>query len=271
MNSSKSPSSAGIAVSTSESPDMATLGLVDEHLQDAMTELARHVLKLGSCLVYGGDLRSHGFTELLFEIVGRHSSGDGNSNLHPSVTNYLAWPVHILIPLEKLKNTMRSLAGTAELVCLDMAGQPMTMQHRQQLSARTPTDEEWCRGLSNMRMHMLQQSKARIVLGGRTDKYKGTMPGIGEEALLSLQNRQPLYVIGGFGGCAGDIAVSLGLVEGRSASHRSWNRREEFESYSVSDLNNGLSRDENSALASTPHIDQAIVLILRGLLNVSGM
>ena len=35
-----------VAVSASESPDMAVLGLSDEHLCDAMAEIARHVLKL---------------------------------------------------------------------------------------------------------------------------------------------------------------------------------------------------------------------------------
>ena len=51
-----------IAVSTSESPDMAVLGLSDGHLRDAMAEIARHVLKFGSRLVYGGDLRQYGWT-----------------------------------------------------------------------------------------------------------------------------------------------------------------------------------------------------------------
>ena len=60
-----------VAVSTSESSDMPALGLSDEHLRDAMAEIARHVLRTGSRLVYGGDLSQHGFSELLFEIVAR--------------------------------------------------------------------------------------------------------------------------------------------------------------------------------------------------------
>jgi hypothetical protein len=39
-----------IAISTSESPDMAALGLSDEHLRDAMAEIARHLLALGARL-----------------------------------------------------------------------------------------------------------------------------------------------------------------------------------------------------------------------------
>ena len=84
-----------IAVSTSESPDMAILGLSDEHLRDAMAEIARHALRFGSRLVYGGDLRQYGFSELLFEIAARHHSAVDDMEEQTGVTNYLAWPVHI--------------------------------------------------------------------------------------------------------------------------------------------------------------------------------
>ena len=32
------------------------------------------------------------------------------------------------------------------------------------------------------------------------------LPGVAEEALLALRESRPLYVLGGFGGCARDIA-----------------------------------------------------------------
>ena len=58
-----------IALSISNSPDLAVLGLGKEHLDDAMTEIARHLIACGATLAYGGDLREGGFTELLFEIA----------------------------------------------------------------------------------------------------------------------------------------------------------------------------------------------------------
>ena len=115
---------------------------------------------------------------------------------------------------------------------------------------------------------MLRETDARIVLGGRTEQYKGAMPGIGEEALLSLQAGQPLFVIGGFGGCARDIAESLEIIDQKMSNRRAWEGRNEFDVFSVASLNNGLSLEDNSTLATTPHIDQAIVLILRGLSRV---
>ncbi len=264
------PSRHWIAVSTSESSDMEVFGLSIDHLRDAMVEIARYVLRFGSCLVYGGDLRQHGFSELLFEIVARYQPVSNDDDGHAGVTNYLAWPVHIQMPFDELEETAENLNGSANLVCLDMEGEQMTMQQRKQLKTMKPTDAQWSEGLTAMRRHMLKQTKARIILGGRTEEYKGTMPGIGEEALLSLKARQPLFVIGGFGGCARDIAESLGLVKKRMFSQNVWTGLEEFENFSSIDLNNGLSAKENATLATTPHIDQAIVLILRGLINVVG-
>ena len=100
------------------------------------------------------------------------------------------------------------------------------------------------------------------------DKFKGAMPGLAEEALLSLEARQPLYVMGGFGGCARDIAETIGLVDPWAGSRADWPGRARFKPYSNRDLNNGLGEDENAVLAKTPHVDQAVALIIRGLVNV---
>ena len=81
---------------------------------------------------------------------------------------------------------------------------------------------------------------------------------------LSLQKNQPLFLLGGFGGCTRDIAETLGLVERWAGSRPAWPGRQQFEAFS-SDLSNGLSVEENATLARTRHIDQAIVLVMRGL------
>ena len=186
------------------------------------------------------------------------------------VTNYLAWPVHIQMPIERLEESFGSLAGSAELVCLNIDGKPMTMDERRQCESGQATETEWSGGLTAMRRHMLAKTDARIVLGGQIDLYRGAMPGIGEEALLSLRAGQPLFVVGGFGGCARDIAESLGLVEKQMFDGRVWQGREAFDGISVAGLNNGLTFEDNATLACTPHIDQAIVLILRGMLKIAG-
>lgn len=256
-----------VAVSTSESPDMPALGLSDQHLRDAMTEIARHLLALGARLAYGGDMREHGFTELLFELLARHrrDADEGDENI--SVLNYLAWPVHILKTVVELDQNGVDLTGSAALVFLGLDGKRITKAERSTMASVQPIEAEWATGLTSMRQVMRDETDARIALGGRVDRYKGCMPGIAEESLLSLQAKQPLFLLGGFGGCARDIAEILGVVAPRSPSQPTWAGRELFDSFTAGDLNNGLTAQENAVLAKTPHTDQAVALILRGLLR----
>ena len=252
-----------VAISVSESPDMAVLGLSDAHLRDAMDRLALHLLASGARLAYGGDLRKDGFTDLLFELVSRYQREE--SEVQIGVTNYLAWPVHVSKEADELEEISHSLAGTGELVCLTQDGRRLEPSVWNQRELHKPTDEEWASGLTAMRRVMHRATQARVVLGGRVTGYKGDMPGIAEEALLSLKEGQPLFLLGGFGGCTRDIAETLGLVECRARDYPDWLGRQKFEGFSSSDLSNGLSEGENATLARTPHIDQAIVLVLRGL------
>lgn len=257
-----------VAISTSESPDMAYLGLSAEHLQDAMAEIARHLLALGARLSYGGDLRAGGFSELLFELVQRHRRDVVGQDSPVGIANFLAWPVHLRMPFADIDRAANDLTGIADLVCLDEMGARMPRSLRQQVQEREPSAAEWTNGLTAMRQAVQAECHARIVLGGRVENYKGSMPGIAEESLLSLSSGAPLFVLGGFGGCARDIAETLGLTDPWAPLNRAWPERTAFSQFGPDRLNNGLTVDENRILAKTPHIDQAIILILKGLVGV---
>lgn len=265
MTSLNTPSAIGISIS--ESPDMRALGLSDGHLRDAMAEVALHLLASGRSLAYGGDLRQHGFTELLFELVGRYRN-------HPrhrgtiSVTDYLAWPVHIKMTLNEFAAFTAEHDAAVSLVFLGRDGMRLEREQRMKLSEREPDDDEWTEGLTSMRTVMRGEIQARVVLGGRVEGYKGTMPGIAEEAYLSLEADQPIFLLGGFGGCARDIAETIGLIGRWPGSRGDWNGRGRFRSYSPNELRNGLSREENVVLAQTPHIQEAVALVLRGLRRI---
>jgi hypothetical protein len=259
-----------VAISTSESPDMPILGLSDEHLRDAMAEIARHLLALGARLAYGGDLREYGFTELLFELVARHRRDGNEGDERASVTNYLAWPVHISQTVRDLERFSSEIAGSARLVFLNLDGGRLSFAGREIEPHVSPTDADWTKGLASMRRAMRNETHARIVLGGRVDGYKGIIPGIAEESLLSLRAQQPLFLVGGFGGCTRDIARALGIAAPSVATRPTWKGQAAFDAFKVSDLNNGLSSEENTTLINTPHIDQAITLVLRGLLRLNG-
>ena len=262
----KTPS---VGISISESPDLGILGLSDGHLRDAMAEVALRLLASGISLAYGGDLRQHGFTQLLAELVGRYRGHPRHTGTIV-VTNYLAWPVHIRMTSNELAAFSADHESAAHLVFLSLDGARLARERRISLPAENPQEFEWTKGLTAMRTVMLADICARIVLGGRVEGFKGAMPGIAEETYLSLDAGQPVFLLGGFGGCARDVAETLGLSERWGGSREDWPGRECFRNYSPEDLHNGLSREENLVLARTPHIQEAVDLVSRGLRQILG-
>jgi hypothetical protein len=257
-----------VAMSISDSPDMASLGLGQEHLSDAMAEVVRHLLALGARIAYGGDLRAGGFSSILFELVSRYKRDADLGDTRIGVTNYLAWPVHVSISNEDLKRQAESLSGIASLALLDLEGIRMSINDHQTVSKQALSEDDWKTGLTSMRRTVQDECDARIVLGGQTHRFKGRMPGIAEEVLIALEAKQPVYVLGGFGGCAADIASDLGLLGKNRNSTVAWAGRERFVPYDQSAFRNGLEEPETETLASTAYIDEALVLILRGLFRL---
>lgn len=254
-----------VAISISNSPDMAVRGLGKEHLEDAMSEIARHLIASGATLAYGGDLRPGGFTELLFEIVNRYRlNRDSEKSL---IKNFLAWPVHAALDRAEIEKILSGLEGLASIVLLSPDGKEIALDDRP-LGRIFVSDADWVPALTAMRKTMASQIHARIALGGQTATYKGRLPGIAEEALIQLQRRAPLFLMGGFGGCSADLVRKIGVSSSSiAASPATWPGLEEFDGFGPSDLRNGLTDKENSRLAETVHVDEAAALILRGLLN----
>lgn len=255
-----------VGISIAESKDMEALGLSEEHLRDAMAEIARHLLAMGARLVYGGDLRQRGFTELLFELVARHNRDADVGDGRLPVANYLAWPVHRTMQPEVIQVVAENLKGLAELHFLDYQGRDLSAEQLEVVTSHI-TDEDWAAGLTAMRHVLTGACHARILLGGRVTEFKGRMPGIAEEALCSIAAKQPLFILGGFGGCARDIAEELGLVTPHQIQTAAWVERTQFSGMTQAVLNNGLNKSENETLARTVHVDEAVALILRGLLR----
>ncbi|MGH6814348.1 MAG: hypothetical protein ACREC6_01440 [Hyphomicrobiaceae bacterium] len=259
-----------VAISVSESPDLPVLGLDPRHLQEAMAEIARYLLANGSRLLYGGDLRPGGFTELLSELVARRRPEEADAK--PAVANFLPWPVHMSLSPDEVGKWADGLGPHVELVCLSREGGTISPARRAKLKPAAPTPADWSRGLSSMRKVLTKLSEARVILGGRVEGYKGKMPGLAEEALASLEAGKPIYISGGFGGCAGDIAETMGLTKpSRSKTARTvdWAGRSRFAAFGANDLNNGLSADKNGRLARTARIEEAVASILEGLNRLS--
>lgn len=215
-----------IAISVSEPQDSARYCVGTAMFQDVSVELARHILAAGGKLVYGGDLRPDGFTAALCELTYQYASKADSDITHMYMTNYVA----------------ASYCGS-----ISQEDEETFYHNRVRLvKCKVPYDnavDSEC--LSSMRNQMENEVAARIVMGGKTAGFKGKIPGIIEEATLSVQMQHPLYVLGGFGGAARQIVEEYPEI--------------------TNNLHNGLSQEENQVLFSSANVIEIIAIILKGL------
>ena len=138
---------------------------------------------------------------------------------------------------------------------------------------------------------MEAECNARIFVGGRTKGFKGKCPGILEELMIALDKEHPVFLIGAFGGVTKHV---IGALQRESSEIFSTNYYYDNEHYKevvelykekgIDSLDfsnyyskleetgfegiaklNGLTVKENLRLAVTPHINEIVFLVLKGL------
>jgi hypothetical protein len=228
-----------------------------EHVNDALGEISRQLLALGARLIYGGDLRAGGVTEMLFELAARYSPPLAHRDEQTAmIIDVLAYPMHAELTSEDLLGWESDFAMTGELRYLGPTGEVWSFKTRPADLRQLPKNE-WPNALTAMRQYVTQSSDARVVLGGKTLGYVGRMPGILEEVCISAAASQPLFVIGGFGGVARTIAQQV-------ADSKTVPIPGSSDTCQV-DQRNGLNEIELQRLAASPHIDEIALLLTRGL------
>jgi hypothetical protein len=272
----------GLSVSEPDEQELVRLGLDEIHVRHAFIEIARHILARGWSLAYGGDLRRAGYTEALFDLVRTYNPADlsGPDRVHA----YLSWPIW-----RELKTAHR--ADLANVATITRGPRPDgAPESLPEIPKREPGDLLWSSlATSQMRAEMNSDIGARVVLGGRVSGQQGLYPGIAEEAALALRSKTPLYVAGGFGGCARLVASMLKGAEpaelsldyqlkhtpryaelvGAAAAvgqEPAFDElRETFTAAGVEGLRNGLSEAENTRLMDTDDVDEIVGLVVQGL------
>ena len=275
-----------VAISISESDNLLDLGLSKECVDDLMVEITRHLLISKAKMVYGGDLRQMGFTELFKDLAFQYGAFEKSRNDEMYFTDFIAWPLHLNIKPETCDDYRHSRVkltpvpalafpniDTSKFICPDSV-------YNQYI---------WAENLTKMRTEMERVAKCRIIAGGKLSCFKGKMAGILEEFTIARRMGHPVYIVGGYGGCAQLLSA---VVEGKvnvdefiriaseSASYKElFSYYEnigspvdytEVESYAKLDrlLDNGLSEEENRRLFHSVNIMEIVSLILKGINNV---
>jgi len=273
-----------IGISISYTEDMMELGIGEEMCNDIFIEIARHILAAGGKLVYGGDLRENGFTEILSELSYQYAVDKKTDFSVTYVENYLAWPIYNKID-QKKKNEYRYKG--IKLIEVDPPQNVKLCSKNEFVCCNTIENcSLWAKSLSKMRREMEENISARIILGGKVSGFKGKYAGVYEETFNSLKARHPVYLLGGFGGAAsnlvklirGKISKEEILEEARvdTTYKELYDKYEKDGSpidYSCFDeipklwrnMDNGLNEEENKILFESTDIIKVISLILKGL------
>ncbi|MBK6918839.1 MAG: CHAT domain-containing protein [Deltaproteobacteria bacterium] len=215
-----------LAFSLSPSPTLPAIdelvigaGLTQTHAQDALAAIVLASVHSGARVCFGGDFRRGGFAERLGFLLQAHRR--------------------------------LGLVGRPRLLCFLAEGRRSgdAIVEYEPYEVASPVGAEACDDVEvrsclwhlAMRRASSQMAEARLVLGGRVRPriedgdggYHGAWPGVLEEAYRTVQAHRALYLLGGFGGYAGELARRLDLdhdgPEVEAVDARVANLRERFE------------------------------------------
>lgn len=285
----------GISISDVREDGFSNNHLHSDHLVRLAQDLARHLLARSATLIYGGDLRPNGFTEFILDeaaILKERIGGD-----IPKIENHLSWPLHISEPeIVSWRSRYGHVMKTKEY---EIPGDVATdVSKGVFLPPNSPGNSYiWSRCLTEMRKQSIESSTVRVCAGGRLSGYKGKMPGVLEEIVLSLNSEKPTFLLGAFGGVVGEVCnvlldgtVPESLTEEWQITHNAGYsdvqaiaKDNDNECDYIAVVDNlqkldisiiasrcGLSKEEYVQVMHSPFIDEILHLILKGLKKVTG-
>lgn len=188
-----------VALSVSESVDLARLGLTEQHCRLVVAEVGRAIMLAGGTVVYGGHLNPGGYTEILVEEAQRFSSGRSALEITLAESEYRK------LTVDELTAADRNLGDVGRLT--------LVSESRKVVPISRALDGSWTQDAGNaltaMREYVANEITARLIVGGRLAGYMGSEPGVIEEARLTIQSGHLLLVAGGYGGAAAAVARHL--------------------------------------------------------------
>ena len=269
------------------------MGLSELHLKDISIEIARYLIVNGANMLYGGDLRKDGFTELFSALSYQYKH---LSDKAMRFINYFPFPnsrdisTHDEVKFVKNQVEVKRIEIPKRLGKIDTKKKYEPFNN---LLDRYIISE--C--LTDMRKKMAADSDARIVLGGRQKGFSGYYPGIVEETYYSIQKSKAVYLLGGFGGATKSI---IDTITGKQpiqltndfqfdtkflSDFRKYLSEEKsvkldykvicdfFKQHSLKSISeqNGLTTKENQILFNSNNIHEIVFLIIKGLQKISNI
>ena len=268
-------------------------GMGLEHLRDLLIRLARPLLRDAANLAYGGHWKEteDNFTFDLLRLVSAEQEDNSSENESAEkqkigmLYNHSSWPYYLDITTRieaqwinccRIVRVTQQDAGftDAEIVRNEDA---WSKDARTIFNTAVTTSamrrimtEGTSIPIAGAASEAVPPVAARILLGGKADSYSGFMPGIFEEALLSLEKGCPVYVLGGFGGAAEILAKAI-LAEGGDRPAEltlAWQQAHNAELVKLLDGARGL-RPPSNFRSTEPLLDALFRFVLAARSNLS--
>jgi hypothetical protein len=304
-------------------------GMGLEHLQELLIRLARLILRQGASLAFGGHWKDteDNFMFPILRLISAeqedNSLGGPDSNLRiGKLYNHSAWPSYLDVTPSieaqwinccRIVRITQQIAGISEANLVDdddvkEANPKVRFNGAVTISAmrRLMMDQMQIQIPDVPRPEIVPPVVARILLGGKLDDFSGFLPGIFEEALVTVQSDRPTYILGGFGGAAETLAKAMlsgspdrpreltleyhtthtpavrelgesckkfELPSGAASTETLLDKVYEFVLEARADLagtlHTGLSHDETKELLETRNIADVVRLVRNGLVMTS--
>lgn len=278
-----------IAISVSESEELELLGFSENHIKDASIEIARYLFVNGATLLYGGDLRRGGYTDLFSELSYQYKY---LFDKEFRFVNYIPFPDGQKLSDDDKANLLKKQVEAKVLE----PPRKFNIPNPDNCDSGNNIEYKFLHAecLTDMRIKMATESDARIVLGGKQKGFSGYFPGIVEETYHSMIAGKPVYFLGGFGGATKSI---IDIISGRKPPQLTNDFQfdtkflNDFRTYAAGktkvkldydfifdffrehslesvSIQNGLTIEENQILFESTNIHELIFLIIKGLQNL---
>lgn len=191
--------------------ELAEYGLGVEHLEELMIRICIRLLENRCRLILGGTLGNptRRETEYLVDTL--------RTWLPPAVGDAIqlprksTWPIVSYSPWPECENLTvqvhAHLAGICEMVNVlpHSASEELMEKHLNEHARNTLAAD----AISEMRRLTTDACSLRVIWGGKLQSAQGWLPIALEETALTIRQRKPLLVFGGFGGCCALLAKFL--------------------------------------------------------------
>ncbi|OXT01969.1 hypothetical protein B7H23_03260 [Notoacmeibacter marinus] len=227
-----------VAISIGDAPDRARLGFPQREVDRALLSTCTALVRAGAEIAYAGHLKPEGYTFKIF----RHLAGAYAGSRETPFRHFVPEPVargtryaDLLAVLNEGRGVVTTEIARGEAFVpvrpggggIRLGDEVVSndMQLSKWFAAVAPRNA--AEGYRTTRRMMSSRVDARVVMGGKMgvlsdpgDTYQGAMPGIVEEAIVTLELGKPLVVLGAFGGAARDVAIALKLLDADHAVPR---------------------------------------------------